>query len=131
MYSSSSWARNPKCSGYNQRLFISKISDIIREITNEVNIYFQRVLANIHSILAYDVPRTEDVGPPTKFRFNVGPASQPIACSRPVNRLRRWLNTNPSLGLLDTLRKHVAFTQCCFNVDPQSSTLARHKNSLG
>ena len=32
------------------------------------------VLANIHSILAYDVPCTEDVSLPTKFRFNVGPA---------------------------------------------------------
>ena len=41
------------------------------------------VLANIHSILAYDVPDTEDVGLPTKFRFNVGPALQPIAGSMP------------------------------------------------
>ena len=42
------------------------------------------------------LPRTEDVGlhVPTKFRFNVGPALQPIAGSMPVNRLRRWLNTN-------------------------------------
>ena len=47
-----------------------------------------------------------------------------------VNRLRRWPNTNPSLGLLYTLRKHVDFTQCCFNDDPQSSTLARHLNSI-
>ena len=58
------------------------------------------VLANIHLILAYDVPRTEDVGLPTKFRFNVGPASQPIAGSMPVNCLRCWPNTNPSLRLL-------------------------------
>ena len=41
----------------------------------------------IHSILSYDVPDTEDVGLPTKFRFNVGPAMQPIAGSMPVNRL--------------------------------------------
>ena len=47
------------------------------------------VLANIHSILAYDVPDTEDVGIPTKFRFNVGPPLQPIAGLMPVNRLRR------------------------------------------
>ena len=47
------------------------------------------VLANIHSILAYDVPDTEDVGLPTKFRFNVGPALQPTAGSMPVNHLRR------------------------------------------
>ena len=46
-----------------------------------------------------------DVGLPTKFRFNVGPASQPITGSTPVNRLRRWPNTNPSLGLLYTLRQ--------------------------
>ena len=47
------------------------------------------VLANIHSIFDYDVPDTEDVGLPTKFRFNVGPVSQPIAGSMPANRLRR------------------------------------------
>ena len=82
------------------------------------------MLANIHSILAYDVPGTE--GLPTKFRFNVGPALQPIAGSMPVNRLRRWPNTNLSPGLFYTLGKHVAFSHCCFNVDPQSSTLARH-----
>ena len=117
------------------RLFISKISDIIRkESRRQVKIYLQRVfllppspvLANIHSIHTCDVPHTEDVGLPTKFRFNVGPASQPIAGLMPINRLRRWPNTNLSLGLLYNLRKHVAFTQCCCNVDPQSSTLARH-----
>ena len=43
--------------------------------------------ANIYSILAYDVPDTEDVGLPTKLLFNVGQASQPIAGSMPVNRL--------------------------------------------
>ena len=73
------------------------------------------VLASIHPILAYDVPRTENVGLPTKFRFNVGPASQLIADSMPVNRLRRWPNTNPSP--VCGFRKHVSFTQCCFNVD--------------
>ena len=36
------------------------------------------MLANIHSILAYDV--TRGCRPtPTKFRLNAGPASQPIA----------------------------------------------------
>ena len=100
----------------------------------QVKIYPQRVflpppslvLTNIHSILAYDAPRTEDVGLPTKFRFNAGQALQPIAGSMPVNRLRRWPNTNLSPGLLYTSRERVAFNQCCFNVDPQSSTLARH-----
>ena len=83
---------------------------------------FRRVLpspvfANIHSILTYDVPDTEGVGLPTKSRFNVGPALQPIAVLMSVNRLRR---THLSLGLLYTLRKHVSFNQYCFNVDPQS-----------
>ena len=41
---------------------------------------------------------------PTRLRFNVGPASQPIAGSMPVNRLRRWPNTTPTLGPLYTLR---------------------------
>ena len=75
------------------------------------------VLANIHSILAYDVSDTDDVGLPIKFRFNVGPALQPIASSMPVNRLRRWPNTNLSPGLWYTLRKHVTSNQYCFNVD--------------
>ena len=57
-------------------------------------------LASIHSILAYDVPLTDDVGLPTKFRFDVGQALQTIAGSMPVNGLRRCPNTNPSLGLL-------------------------------
>ena len=59
--------QHPNCSGHNQRLFISKISDIIKETpTRQVKIYLQRVflpppspmLANIHSILAYNVTRT-------------------------------------------------------------------------
>ena len=86
---------------------------------------------NINSILAYAGTDTEDVGLPTKFRFIVGPALQAIACSMPVNRLRRESNTDLSLGLLHTLRKHVAFSQFCFNVDPQFSMLARHWNSIG
>ena len=47
------------------------------------------VLANIHSILAYDIPETDDVGLPTKFRFNLGRALQPIARSMLANRLQR------------------------------------------
>ena len=82
--------------------------------------------AGQHSILAYDVPDAVDAGLPTKFRFNVGPALQPITGSMPVNRLRRWPNANLSPGLLYTLHKHVLFNQNCFNVDRQSSTLARH-----
>ena len=73
------------------------------------------VVVNIHSIFAYDVPDTEDVGLPTKFRLSVEPALQPIAGSMPVNRLRRWPSTNLSPGLLYTLRKHVSFNQYCLN----------------
>ena len=109
-----------------------------KEPKRQVQIYLRRVflpppwpvLANIHPILIYDVPRTEDVGLPTKFWFNVGPALQPIAGSKPVNRLRRCPNTNLSPGLLYTLREHVAFNRCSFNVDPQFSTLARHWNNI-
>ena len=61
-------------------------------------------MANIPAILAYDVPGTEDVGSPTKFRLNVGPAVQPIACSMP------FCDAGPTP--LYTLRKHVAFNQC-------------------
>ena len=86
-----------KCSEYNQILLISKISDIIKDQRDKLKYnYLQHaflppaspVLANIYSILANDVPRTDDVGLPTKFRFNVGLASQPIAGSMPVNRPR-------------------------------------------
>ena len=128
MYRSSSWAR------------ILIVWDIIKERTKETSSDISSrvflpppllVLANNHSILTYDVPRTEDVGLPTKFRFNVGPALQPIAGSMLVNRLWRWTNTKLSLGLLYNLRKHVTFNHCFFNVDPQSSTLARHWNSIG
>ena len=33
----------------------------------------------------HDAPRTHDVGLPTQFRFNLGPASQPIAGSMAAN----------------------------------------------
>ena len=83
----------------------------------------------------YDVPRIHDVGLPTQCRFKVGQASQPIAGSMPENRPQRWPSTNPTLGLLYALRqyisKHMAFTQCCFNIDPKSSTLAQHWNIIG
>ena len=107
-----------------ESLKILNVQDIIRkELRRQVQIYPRRVflpppspmLANIYSILAYDVPRTEAVGLPIKFRFNAGPALHPIADLMLVNRLRRWPNTNLSPGLLYTLRKHVAFSQCCFS----------------
>ena len=84
--------QNPKCLGYNKG---KNQGDKFKYI---VDVYSlsppPAVLANIHSMLAYDVPRTEDVGLPIKFRLNVGPVPQPIAGSMPVNRLQRWPNTN-------------------------------------
>ena len=64
----------------------------------------------------------------TKFRFNVGPALQPIACSMPVNRLRRWPNTDPSLGpfavyLSETLGIHPMLFQCWPTVFDAGPTL--------
>ena len=70
---------------------ILNVQDIIKEITKETSYIFDvrvflpppsPVLANINfSILAYGVPGTDDVGLPTKLRFNAGPALQPIAGS--------------------------------------------------
>ena len=95
----------------------------------------QYLLVNRAAMCHYDVPRTVYVSLPTQFQFNVGPASQPIAGSMPVNRLRCWPNTNPTLGQLYTLRQHISkhttFTQCRFNVDPQSLTLAQHRYRIG
>ena len=56
------------------------------------------VLANIHAILAVGLPGTHNIGLPTQYRFNVVPASQPIAGSMPVNRIRRWSNIETELG---------------------------------
>ena len=73
VYWSSSWAR------------ILNVRDIIKERTNKtisnisstcIPFKTSPVLANIHSILAFDVPGTRDVGLLTKCRFNVGPALQ-------------------------------------------------------
>ena len=111
---SSSWAR------------ILNVQDVIKERTKETssNISSTCIIAGAgqHSFntclrcTSYRVCRLTIVGP----------ALQPIAGSMPVNRLLRLPNTNLSPGLLYTSRKHVTFSQCCFNVDPQSSTLARH-----
>ena len=46
----------------------------------------------------YDVPGTHNVGLLTQYQFNVEPASQPIAVSMPVNRIRRWPNIETKLG---------------------------------
>ena len=54
------------------------------------------------------------------FKFNVGPALQPIVGLIPVNHLRRWPNTNPSLGMSSTLARIetalgdcIVFSDCC------------------
>ena len=41
---------------------------------------------------------THNVGLPTQYPFNVGSASQPIAGTMPVNRIRRWPNIETELG---------------------------------
>ena len=46
----------------------------------------------------YDVPGTHNVGLPTQYQLNDGPASQLIAGSMPVNRIRRWPNIETELG---------------------------------
>ena len=61
------------------------------------------MLANIHSILASKsccayLNDIHDVGLPTQFLFNVGPELRLIASSMPVNRVRRWLNSRPTLN---------------------------------
>ena len=126
MYLSSPWAR------------ILNVQDIKKERTKEVpvssSIYLRLVflpppsllLANIQYLPTMYLVQRSYVGLLTKYRFKVRPALQPIAGSMPVNRLRRCPNTNLSPCLLYTLRKHMAFSQCCFKVDQQSSTLALH-----
>ena len=124
VYWSSSWSR------------ILNVQDIIKDRTNEKS-------SNISSTC---IPSTTIAGA-SQHSFNTcllctwyrgcRPTHQiPVQCwasigSMLVNRLRRWHNTNLSPDLLYTLRKQVAFNQCCFNVDPQSSTLARHWNIIG
>ena len=64
--------------------------------------------------------RTHDVGLPTQVRLNVGPASQPIAGSIPVKRLRPWPNTNPTLGLYVSV----------YYVAVRTIVLSHHGNNL-
>ena len=59
----------------------------------------QYLTVNRAAACLYDA---HDVGLPTQFRFNVGPAPQPIVGSMPTNHLRRWPNTTPTLGHLYT-----------------------------
>ena len=88
------------------------------------------MLANIHAVprifftpehtvtstdkSVYDVPGTHNVGLTTQYRFNAGPASQPIAGSMLVNRIRRWPNIETELGdcpvfALTAIRVHRRF----------------------
>ena len=83
------------------------------------------VLANIHSILAYDVPDTEDVGIPSKFPINVGQALQSIAGSMLVNRLRRWPSTNHRVCCI------LSANMCHSTNTVSMSTLACNWNSIG
>ena len=128
MYWSSSWAR------------ILNVQDIITERTKEEssNIPYMCIPSTTIAGAGQHLfntcvwwPRTEDVGLPTKFQFNVRPALQPIAGSIPVNRPRRWPITNPSLGVVYTLRKHVSSTQlilfqCWLTVFDAGPTLKQH-----
>ena len=83
------------------------------------------VLANTHLILTYDVPVTEDVGLLTKFRFNVGPALQPIAGSMPGNRLRHWPSTNLSRVCSILVIQPILF-QCWLTVFDAGLSLKQH-----
>ena len=65
------------------------------------------MLVNIHSTLAYDVPRTDDVRLPTKFRFNVRPATQPIAVLNLTHNLQRWPDIETALS------DFTVFSDCC------------------
>ena len=76
--------QNPKCPGYNQG---KNQGDKFKYIF-ELYSFLHHRGAGQHSFnICLHVPRTEDVGLPTKFWFNVGPGSQLIGGSMPVNYL--------------------------------------------
>ena len=68
--------------------------------------------ANINTVLNTAIPSKHVAL--NQWSANVGPQSGPPST-------QHWLNTS----CLE------AFTQCCFNVGPPSSTLAQHWNSIG
>ena len=100
--------QNPKCPGYNieekTKGTSSNISSAcipslsVNQSFSLLKILWQSLISQCTHL--YDVPLTHDVDLLTQYWFNVGPASQPIAGSMAVNHLRRWPNTNPTLGLL-------------------------------
>ena len=97
------------CIGFYSWASSLNVQDIIIERTKETSISStcmpipsttiadKSVYASIRC-RAYLAGPTHNVGLPTQFRFNVGPASQPIAGSMPVNRIRRWPNIETVLG---------------------------------
>ena len=97
--------QNHKCPGYNEG---KNQRNKLKYIFNVYSFHHHRYCwptsiqlpVSRAAACLYGVPRTHDVGLPTQFRFNVGPESHPITCSMPTNRLQRWPNTTPTLGLL-------------------------------
>ena len=63
-------------------------------------VYLQRVGLFLPqpSLISQCTRPYDNVGLPTQYRFNVGPASQPIAVSILVNRIRRWPSIETELG---------------------------------
>ena len=51
-----------------------------------------------HHCRCWPTSMKHNLGLPTQYRFNVGPASQPIAGSMPGNRIRHWPNIETGLG---------------------------------
>ena len=75
--------RKPLCT----QLFCKlTISDKIQHVATAITLY------------APDPRRTRNEGLRTQYRFNFGPALQPIVGSMPVNRIRRWPNIETELG---------------------------------
>ena len=110
--------QNPECPGYNYWKYwfsscagIQNVQDIIIEITNTRQVYIQRVglflppplliksvYASIRCTWYKYTKKQTGIGLPTQYRFNVGPASQPIAGSMLVNHFQRWPNNETELG---------------------------------
>ena len=119
---------------------ILHIQNIIRrEPRRQVQIYLWRVflsspslvLANINSILAFDVPGTEDVGLPTKFRSMLGQLCSPllVQCRSIVYDAGPTLIYHGVCCILCANTWHS--TNAVSMLTPQSSKLSRHWNSIG
>ena len=66
-----------------------------------------------------------DVGLPTQFRFNVGPALQLIAGP---TLLQHWFSA--SYFYTSVYSSHWTVNQCCFNVDPKCLTMAQQQPNI-